>query len=68
MVGRRATTSGQLNGERGTVAELTAVATGVEAGSEKAWGSRSDDDDLVGRSLKTTAIAMKRGFPGLLAR
>ena len=48
------------------MAELTAVAAGVEAGLGKAWGSRSDDGDLVGRSLKTTAIAMKRSSPGLL--
>ena len=66
VVGNGATARKRGGEERGTVAELTAVAAGVEAGSGKAWGSRSDDGDLVGRSLKMTAIAMKRSSPGLL--
>ena len=52
--------------ERRTVEELTADPTASSASSGKAWGSRSDDGDLVGRSLKTTAMAMKRSSPGLL--
>ena len=56
----------RANGEGEDGAELTVVAASVKAGSGKAWGSRSDDGDLVGRSLKTTAIAMKRSSPGLL--
>ena len=59
VVGNGATARKRGGEDRGTVAELTADPTALSASSGKAWGSRS---------LKTTAIAMKRSSPGLLAR
>ena len=62
----RAARHGGQGRRGGSTAGLTANPTASSASSGKAWGSRSDDGDLVGRSLKTTAMAMKRSSPGLL--
>ena len=51
----------QLNGERGTVAELTAVATGVEAGSGKRRRWRIDGEDPRRPVVeKATVAALQR--------
>ena len=61
VVARRATACGQLNGERGTVAELTAGSTGLMASSGTHWRRRGGDGDPRRLEVKKAAATAPRG-------
>ena len=67
MVGNRVTARERAGESRGTVADLTAVAAGVEAGSGTHWRRRIDDDGGRSPRRKTMATAAPQGVRRLVA-
>ena len=67
MVGNEVTARERGGEERETVAELTAVAAGVEAGSGTHWCGRSIVGDLGQPVTKTMAMVAFQGVRRLVA-
>ena len=68
MVGNGVTARERGEEERETVAELTAVAAGVEAGSGTHWRRRGGDGDPRRPAMKKTTVSAMGRVPGHLAR
>ena len=68
MVGDGVTVRERGGKEGETVAELTAVAVGVEAGSWTHWRWRGGDGDPRRPAMKKTTVSAMGRVPGHLAR